>query len=279
MVHVPNLLEGGHDLTDQVPPDAGVVEYFGAPLIAKGDLKGVLEMFHREPLDLDPEWTTFLEALAEQAAIAIDGAQVVESLRRSNEELALAYGATIEGWSRALEMRDHETEGHAARVTELAVRLAHMLGMSEADLVHVHRGALLHDIGKLGVPDRILLKPASLDDAEWVEMRKHPVYAYQMLVPISYLSCALEIPYCHHERWDGSGYPRGLRGEEIPRAARIFAVIDVWDALRSDRPYRPAWPDDAAQQYIASQAGTHFDPEVVKAFMRLIATDADGKGR
>lgn len=276
VVHVPNLLEGAKDLSEDfelLPITERLVEYFGAPLVAKGHFKGVLEIFSQRPQEPDPDIAVFLEMLAEQAAIAIDNAQLVEGLRQSNDELALAYGATIEGWSRALDLRDHETEGHTVRVTELTMNLARAMGMSEAELVHVRRGALLHDIGKLGVPDRILLKPASLDDDELEEMRKHSTYAHDMLAPISYLRCALEIPYCHHEKWDGSGYPQGLKGEAIPRAARIFAVVDVWDALRSDRPSRPAWTHEKALEHIVGGAGSHFDPEVVDAFVRMIAME------
>jgi response regulator RpfG family c-di-GMP phosphodiesterase len=280
VVHVSNLLDGVQDLTPGSPVqrlDPGaVVEYFGAPLMAKGHLEGVMEVFSQVPLHVDPEWTVFLEMLAEQAAIAIDSAQRIEDLRETNDELALAYSATIEGWSRALDMRDHETEGHTVRVTELTLQLGRILGMSEAELVHVRRGALLHDIGKLGVPDRILLKPASLDENEWAEMRKHPEFANAMISPINYLNPALEIPYCHHEKWDGTGYPQGLKGTEIPWSARIFAVVDVWDALRSDRPYRSAWSEEAALDYIASQSGMHFDPQVVEAFLRMLAGEAPG---
>ncbi len=194
-------------------------------------------------------------------------------LVEANEELALAYSATLEGWSRALDLRDKETEGHTRRVTDLSVRLAREMGVDESEILHMRRGALLHDIGKLAVPDSILLKPSTLDDGEWAVMRKHPQYAHDMLSPIAYLQSSLDIPYCHHERWDGAGYPRGLAGEEIPRAARIFAVVDVWDALLSDRPYRPAWNEDEAREHIQAQAGAQFDPEVVEAFMPLISQD------
>ncbi len=193
-----------------------------------------------------------------------------EALARTNAELARAYDATIEGWSHALDLRDKETEGHSKRVTELTLRLALVLGVPDSELVHIRRGALLHDIGKIGIPDRILLKPSTLTDEEMAVMRRHPVYAYELLAPIEYLRPALDIPYCHHERWDGTGYPRGLRGDEIPLAARIFAVADVWDAFRSDRPYRPAWSEDQARRFIADQAGRHFDPHVVEAFLRTI---------
>jgi putative nucleotidyltransferase with HDIG domain len=184
-------------------------------------------------------------------------------------ELKLAYDATIEGWSRALDLRDKETEGHTLRVTEMTVRLAEKLGMNDNDKLNLRRGALLHDIGKMGVPDVILLKPGPLNEDEWKIMRQHPVYAYEMLKPIDYLRPAIEIPYCHHEKWDSSGYPRGLRGESIPRAARIFAVIDVYDALIVDRPYRAAWPREKVLTYIQEQAGQHFDPAVVEAFLQL----------
>ena len=244
----------------------GFVAYFGVPLIAKGQVKGVLEAYFRRPFEPDPEWREFLETLAGQAAIAIDNAHLFEELQRSNDQLSLAYDATLEGWAHALELRDRETEGHSQRVTELTLRIARAMGMGEAELVHVRRGALLHDIGKLGVPDEILNKPGPLSEAEWEVMRRHPAAAYQLLSAIPHLRPALDIPYCHHEKWDGSGYPRGLSGEAIPLAARIFAVVDVWDALRSDRPYRPAWSEAEALRYIREQAGKHFDPRVVEVF-------------
>jgi HD-GYP domain-containing protein (c-di-GMP phosphodiesterase class II) len=243
--------------------------YCGYPLIAKGQLKGVLEVFRRSPLNVKEDWLDFLEALGRQAAIAIDNAQLFDHLQRSNSELTLAYDATIEGWSRALDLRDKETEGHSQRVTELTVRLAQIMSVSDAALVHVRRGALLHDIGKLGIPDNILLKPGPLTDAEWEIMRKHPQYAYDLLIPITYLRQALEIPYSHHEKWDGSGYPQGLKGTQIPLAARIFAVADVSDALHADRPYRAGWSEEEVRAHIATEAGKHFDPAVVAAFMTI----------
>jgi PAS domain S-box-containing protein len=247
----------------------GFISYYAVPLIAKGQVTGVLEIFHRTPVSADPEWQDFLRTLAEQAAIAVDNALLFDSLQRSNQDLSLAYDATIEGWSRALDLRDKETEGHTQRVTEITERLARAMGVSEAQLIHIRRGALLHDIGKMGVPDSILLKPGPLTDAEWVIMRKHPQYAYDMLAPIAYLRPALDVPYCHHEKWDGTGYPRGLQGEQIPLAARLFAVVDVWDALRSDRPYRPAWSAEKVREYIREQTGRHFGPKVVAAFWAL----------
>ncbi|MDD3699878.1 MAG: HD-GYP domain-containing protein, partial [Atribacterota bacterium] len=182
----------------------------------------------------------------------------------------LAYDTTIEGWAQALELRDRETEGHTRRVADLTVKLAQALGVKSEDLIHIRRGALLHDIGKMGIPDRILLKPGPLTPEEWEIMKKHPVYAWELLSPIKYLRPALDIPYYHHERWDGTGYPRGLKGEEIPLSARIFAVVDVWDALTSDRPYRPAWSQEKALQYIKEQSGHHFDPRVVEKFLGLL---------
>jgi len=192
------------------------------------------------------------------------------NLERSNQELIHAYDATITGWSAAMDMRDKETEGHTQRVTEMTVRLAERMGFSQQDLVHVRRGALLHDIGKIGVPDRILLKPGKLTEEEWVIMRKHPVYAYEFLKPIPYLGPSLDIPYCHHEKWDGTGYPRGLKGEDIPLSARIFASVDIYDALTSDRPYRPAWTEEKTLEYIQSLRGSHLDPQVVDMFQAFI---------
>jgi PAS domain S-box-containing protein/putative nucleotidyltransferase with HDIG domain len=250
--------------------DEAFKAYYGVPLIAKGQVKGVLEIFHRAPLAPDAEWLNFLETLAGQAAIAIDSAQLFGNLQKVNLELSLAYDDTIEGWSRALDLRDKETEGHTIRVTDTTVRLARVLGVSEDELVHVRRGCLLHDIGKMGVPDDILHKPGPLTDEEWEIMRKHPVYAYEMLSSIVYLHPALDIPYSHHEKWDGSGYPRGLKGEQIPMVARIFAAVDVWDALTSDRPYRKAWTKQEALEYIRQQSGAHFDPRVVDAFLREV---------
>jgi HD-GYP domain-containing protein (c-di-GMP phosphodiesterase class II) len=246
--------------------------YYAVPLIAKGQVKGVLELFQHNIGTPDAEWVGFLEALAMQAAIAIDNANLFDDLQQANTDLALAYDATLEGWVHALDLRDNETEGHTQRVTEATVRLARNMGFSAAELVHVRRGALLHDIGKMAIPDKILLKPGPLTDEEWEIMRRHPVYAYDWLAPIAFLRPSLDIPYCHHERWDGSGYPRGLRGEAIPLLARIFAVVDVWDALRSDRPYRRRWPEAEVRDYIQSQAGTQFDPQIVAQFLQADLT-------
>jgi PAS domain S-box-containing protein len=250
------------------------VSFYCVPLIAKGNVVGVLEIFHRSRLDPDPAWLEFLEALAGQASIAVDSSQLFHDLQRKNVDLILAYDSTIEGWSKALDLRDKETEGHTLRVTEMTIRLARAAGIPEGEIIHVKRGALLHDIGKMGVPDTILHKPGKLSPIEWEIMRKHPAYAYEMLFPIEYLRPALTIPYFHHERWDGSGYPQGLRDEQIPLPARLFAVVDVWDALRSNRPYRQGWPENEVREYIRSEAGIYFDPQAVELFLRVLDEEA-----
>jgi putative nucleotidyltransferase with HDIG domain len=247
----------------------GFVAYYAVPLIVKGQVKGVLDVLHRAHLDIDEEWTSFFNSLAAQAAIAIDNAALFSDLQRSNTELILAYDTTIEGWARALELRDQETEGHTKRATEMTLRLALAMGMDDAELEHVRRGALLHDIGKMSIPDSILLKNGPLTEEEWELMRRHPSYAFEVLSPIAYLRQALDIPYCHHEHWDGTGYPRGLKGEEIPLAARIFSLADIWDALHSDRRYHSAWPEQKIREYIRSLSGTQFDPQVVEAFLNM----------
>jgi HD-GYP domain-containing protein (c-di-GMP phosphodiesterase class II) len=241
--------------------------YYAVPLVAKGKVKGVLEVFSCAPLKPNQEWLDFLETMAGQAAIAVDNAELFEDLQRSNAELVLAYDMTLEGWSRTMDHRDKETEGHTQRVTEMSVRLAGTMGMGDDELMHLRRGALLHDIGKVGIPDSVLLKPGPLSEDEWVIMRQHALYAFHLLSPIPYLRRALDIPHYHHEKWDGTGYPRGLKGEEIPIAARVFAVVDVYDALTSDRPYRAAWPRAKVLEYIREQSGKHFDPQVAAAFL------------
>ena len=243
--------------------------YIAMPLISKGQVKGVLEVYHRDGLTFDRDWMDFLTMLSSQAAIAIDNMSLFDRLQRTNIDLSLAYDTTLEGWSRALELRDQETQGHTNRVVELTMRLAHEMGLSDQEMVQLRRGALLHDIGKMGIPDNILLKPGKLVEYEWEIMRQHPTYAYELLAPINYLRPALEIPYCHHEHWDGSGYPRGLQGEQIPLAARIFTVIDIWDALRSERPYRGAWEESAVRSYLHDQAGKIFDPHIVEVFLNM----------
>jgi PAS domain S-box-containing protein/putative nucleotidyltransferase with HDIG domain len=271
LVQIPNLDHEPDNLfLASILKNEKFVCYYGVPLIARGQIKGVLEVFNRTVLEPDENWFDFLDTLAGQAAIAIENSTLFESLQRSNSELTLAYNATIEGWSHALDLRDKETEGHTLRVTEMTLELGRVFGLSDAELVQVRWGALLHDIGKLGVPDGILLKPGPLTDEEWVLMKKHPTFAYEMLAPIRYLRLALDIPYYHHEKWDGTGYPQGLKGTAIPLAARIFAVVDVWDALNSDRPYRLAWPKEKIIELIRSSSGTHFDPYIVNVFMQSL---------
>jgi putative nucleotidyltransferase with HDIG domain len=268
-ISIPNLKNTSQFTRAELLPGEEFVAHYSTPLVAKGKVVGVLEVFHRSPLHPTPEWVGFLEALAGQAAIAVESARLFEELQRSNLELALAYDTTLEGWAQALDLRDNVTEGHTRRVTEMTVRLARALGVEDASLMHMRRGALLHDIGKMGIPDSILHKAGPLTEEEWTIMRKHPVYAFDLLSSIEFLLPAIDIPYSHHEHWDGKGYPRGLKGEEIPYAARIFAVVDVWDALRSDRPYHAAWPENKTCEHIRSLAGSHLDPQVVEVFLSL----------
>ncbi|MBK8783830.1 MAG: GAF domain-containing protein [Anaerolineales bacterium] len=250
--------------------EEGFKSYVCVPLISKGEVKGVMEVYLRSKFTPGDEWLDFLETLAGQAAITIDNTQMFDNVQRVNMELAIAYEATIEGWSRALDLRDKETEGHTQRVTELTMILAKAVGIKDSELQHIRRGALLHDIGKMGISDHILLKKGKLTRKEWEIMSTHPGLAYQMLQPIAYLRNALDIPYCHHEKWDGTGYPRGLKGEQIPLVARLFSLADVWDALTSARPYRKAWTKKKALTYIKQQSGKHFDPQLVEIFLRTI---------
>ena len=203
----------------------GFISYRCLPLIAKGEVKGVLELYHRSALPSDPEWNDLLNLLTGQAAIAMDNAMLFNNLEHANTDLELAYDATIEGWSQALELRDHETSGHTRRMLDITVTLAHKMGIPDSELPNIRRGVLLHDIGKMGVPDQILLKPGPLNEEEWKIMHQHPLHAYNLLSKIAYLRPALDIPYYHHEKWDGSGYPRGLKGEQIPISARMFSPL------------------------------------------------------
>jgi HD-GYP domain-containing protein (c-di-GMP phosphodiesterase class II) len=268
-----NLIDENQTPYTELMEEEGFVSYYSVPLMAKGQVKGVLDIFNRTLLNPDDEWFNFLETLGGQAAIAIDNTRLLEELHQSNNALRLAYDKTLEGWSKALDLRDKETEGHTQRVVDMTLQIARVMGIPEQDQVHIRRGALLHDIGKMGIPDAILLKPGPLNDEEWKIMHMHPGYAYDLLYPIKHLRPALDIPYAHHEHWDGSGYPRNLKGENIPLAARIFAVIDVWDALTSDRPYRPAWSAKKAINYIQQQSGKYFDPHIVETFLALIKNE------
>ncbi len=229
----------------------------------------------------DPASITWLQTVKGWGYILMTGLLLfvlvrrdVARLEQAQQSLEQSYEATLEGWARALDLRDRSTEQHTARVADLATELARAMGLGEPELTYLRRGALLHDIGKMGIPDGILLKPGPLDPAEWAIMRQHPRYAFDLLAPIKHLEPVLDIPYCHHEKWDGSGYPRGLKHEEIPLTARIFAVADVWDALTSNRPYREAWSQERALAYLRDQSGVHFDPAVVAAFETLLANGA-----
>lgn len=243
----------------------------GVPMRIQDRMTGVLEALNKKQGTFTKEDVKILTAIASQAAVAIENAQLIQALQES-------YESTLEGWAAALDLRDKETEGHSQRVTLLAMELARATGMSKEDLTHLRQGALLHDIGKMGIPDRILHKHGPLSKREKDIMHRHPDIAYHMLYPIAYLRCALDIPYCHHEKWDGSGYPRGLKGEEIPLAARIFTIVDVWDALRSDRPYRKAWSVKKTIAYIQKQSGIFFDPRLVKCFVEVIPSISKQNG-
>jgi putative nucleotidyltransferase with HDIG domain len=241
-----------------------------APLKIKNELIGVIYVDNRARSGIFQERDLgLIRAFSDQAAVAIDNAQLFDDLQEKNKELEEAYQATLEGWVSALDMRDKETEGHTQRVRILTERLAKFMGVHDEEMIHIRRGALLHDIGKMAIPDGILLKPGPLTDAERELIKQHPVYAYNMLKRIDFLLPAIDIPHYHHEKWDGSGYPEGLKGEDIPFAARIFPVIDVWDALISDRPYRKGLPPEEVRERIKADAGKHFDPQVVEAFLRM----------
>ena len=270
MLHIPNLT----DVKDQYEEYRDwakreeFVEFIGIPLISKGMLKGVLEIFNRSAIEPDADWIDYLETVGNQAAIAIDNSQLFEDIQHSNMDLLTAYDATIIGWSQAMDLRDKEAVGHTQRVTELALQLAEKVGIDHQEQIHIRRGALLHDIGKLGIPDSILFKPDPLSEEDLKILHQHPQFAWNMLSKIEYLHDALDIPYCHHEKWDGTGYPRGLKGEEIPLSARLFAIVEVWDILQHDRPYRQAWEKEKVIAYIHDQTGKQFDPKLVDIFLK-----------
>lgn len=241
-----------------------------APLKVKDVLIGVMYVDNRAQSGIfKKDDLEIISSYSNQAAVAIENARLFEGLQASNAELQIAYQATLEGWVRALDLRDKETEGHTQRVTSITMKLATAMGITGDNLLHIQRGALLHDIGKMAIPDGILLKPGALTPEERSLIQKHPVYAFEMLSPIKFLQPALDIPYCHHEKWDGTGYPRGLKAEQIPLAARIFAVVDVWDALVSDRPYRQGLKHEEVKQKIKADANSHFDPYIVDMFLKL----------
>jgi HD-GYP domain-containing protein (c-di-GMP phosphodiesterase class II) len=247
----------------------GFKSVIATPLIAKGQPLGVLEVFHHKPFEDSRERQDALEAMATAAAIAVDNARLLESSQRKSMELEQTYQDTLEGWASALELRDYETEGHSRRVTGLSDLIGRQMGLDDKALEDLGRGALLHDVGKMAIPDQVLLKPGKLTNEEWDVMRLHPQHGYRMVSRISYLKPAAEIVYAHHEKWDGTGYPRQLKGAEIPVGARIFAITDVFDALRSRRPYKEPWPLDQVIAEIEAGRGNHFDPECVEAFLRV----------
>lgn len=247
----------------------GFFFYAGRRLTVKGKIEGVLELYRRSPFRQYPSWELYFKTLAGQAAVALDNSYLLAGLKKANLELAEANEATIEGWAEALELRDKETEGHCRRVTDSTIELARRFGIEGEELDRVRHGALLHDLGKMGIPDSILLKPGPLSEEEFEIMKRHPTIARDLLSRLHFLNRSLDIPYCHHEKWDGSGYPQGLAGTNIPLSARLFAVVDVWDALRSNRPYRRGWPEEKVLEHIASLRGTHFDPEAAEAFIEM----------
>jgi GAF domain-containing protein len=250
------------------------ISMYAVPLVAKGQVKGVLELFYRHTVEPDPDWINFLEILARQAAVAVEDASLFNDMQHSLTELAVAYDAAIEGWARVLQMRHHEPDELYQNLTSLTLEMARRLGIAEAEMAHIYRGVLLHNIGKLDISDKILFKSGPLTKEEWDVVRYHPAYAYDFLQSIAYLRPAMSIPYCQHEKWDGSGYPRGLQGKDIPLEARIFSVVNVWTVLQNERPFRAAWDRTRATAYIQEQSGKEFDPEVVDTFLHLIAERA-----
>ena len=250
--------------------EEGFRSYLALPLIGHNDFLGILEIVWRKTPEIQTLDTGFLTRVAEQISFTMERSSIVKDLRHSNEGLSSAYNAMVEGLSRALELRDIETEGHTRRVSVLMMRFGEHMQIPSAQWDAIKQGALLHDIGKLGIPDAILLKPGSLTQREREVMQQHAMYGYRILAPIINLRQTLDIALYHHERWDGSGYPYGLKGEQIPLVARLFAVADVFDALTSDRPYRSAWSHSQAVEYLREQSGRLFDPKIVELFLEIV---------
>ncbi len=269
LVQFESLDEKSKDQRQEHFFNRGCKSYIALPLIINWDVLGILEIFWR-PYQEDKDKLNIIKMVGGTISWAIEHTSVMSDLKRRNDELTSTYTATIEGLSRALELRDLETEGHTKRVGELTLRLANHMQIPQEQHIHLLQGALLHDIGKLGIPDAILLKPGSLSPQEWDVMKQHPLYAYNILAPIISLKETLDIPLYHHEHWDGSGYPFGLKGDKIPISARLFTIVDVFDALTSDRPYRSAWSHSQTVAYIREQSGELFDPQIVRKFLELI---------
>lgn len=265
---VPDLSQAEYAHHLQHLPEDRFAAAVAIPLVARNRICGVLSIYQRKRLEPDPEGLDWYELLARQAALAIDNGSLVEDLR-SNVELGGAIDATIEAWARALDLHENEVEGHSTHLADITLQVARAMQIDEPLLVHMRRGALLHDVGMIAIPDKLRLKAGSLTKKEWEIMRQHPIHAFNLLQPIPTLRPAIDIPYCHHEKWNGTGYPHQLSGEAIPLAARIFAVVDVWDALRSDRAFRAAWPEKKVRERLAALAGIQFDPRVVETFLAL----------
>jgi response regulator RpfG family c-di-GMP phosphodiesterase len=256
--------------TARLMAEEGFVCGVCAPLITKGEVKGVMQVFGRTMLRIDADWLSFLDMLASQGANAIESAELFNALQRSNQNLKQTHDSMLESWVRAMEMRDRDPVRHNRSVTRLTLELAERMRIDPDQLNAIRRGSMLHDIGKLGIPDAVLFKPGPLSEDEWDVVRRHPRMALDILAPIPSLDDATDIPYAHHERWDGSGYPRGLKGERIPLAARLFAVVDVWDSMTSEKPYHPTRSKEDALGYIREQSGKHFDPRVVDTFLEVM---------
>ncbi|BAJ63914.1 HD domain-containing phosphohydrolase [Anaerolinea thermophila] len=253
------------------------IAYYAVPLIAQGEVKGVLETFHRHPFTPSEEWRQFIEALAMETAIAIKNAELLQRIQTSNLELALSYDATLLAWAQVVEWHENQPEGSTLQLAEVAVQFAQSVGINNTDLQHFRQGVILHDIGKLMIPRHVLQKPGPLDETEWEMIRQSPVFAFNLLSKVPLLQAAGMIPYMHHERWDGNGYPLGMRGEEIPFPVRVFTIVNVWDALRSQRPFRKAWHEERIHEFLKENMGKIFDPELVPVFLKFLSTLSSGK--
>lgn len=262
-------LKGASSRLNRLTPGKIIQSSICVPMLAGFKVIGAIQMHSFRIKRYHENEAALLSLIGNAAAGTIQTSFLASNLERTSQDLNQTYDASIDGWTRALELRDFSTERHTQRVVSMTMELGRRLGLDDTQLLHMKHGAQLHDIGKMGIPDTILLKPGPLDEAEWRIMRKHPVYAYELLRPIPKFNEIVDIPYCHHEKWDGTGYPRRLRGNEIPLTARLFSIVDVWDALSSNRPYRPAWPQHQVLDYIHYQANKHFEPEITRVFLEI----------